>query len=192
MRAKWDLRFMRIAREVSLWSKDPSTRVGSVIVRDRRILSTGYNGFPKGMRDDPELYLDREYKLPRVVHAEKNAVYNAASEGISVAGATVYTFGCPTCCSCALGLIQSGVVEVVACYPDKFREPGNAWASSSAEADALFREVGVSSWVIREQELDAPSAPGAVAFSSSGSTQDLTPATLEEDLSLGWGDGSGC
>lgn len=66
---KWDRRFLRLAQEVASWSKDPSTKTGAVIVRpDKTIAAIGYNGFPRGCDDAPELYAHRETKLSRVVH----------------------------------------------------------------------------------------------------------------------------
>ena len=68
--ADWHQRFLALAAHVGSWSKDPSTKVGAVIVRnDRTIVSVGYNGFPRHCDDDPELYADRTKKYPRTVHA---------------------------------------------------------------------------------------------------------------------------
>ena len=88
--SRWDVRFLRIAEEVRFWSKDPGTKVGCVLVNDRRILSTGYNGFPSTISDDLERYIDREYKLSVTVHAEANAILNAAKNGTKVEGSTLY------------------------------------------------------------------------------------------------------
>jgi dCMP deaminase len=69
MREKWDCRFLEMAELVGSWSKDPSTKVGAVIVdKDRRIVSTGYNGFPQGIADRSELLNDREKKYKLIVH----------------------------------------------------------------------------------------------------------------------------
>ena len=75
---KWDGRFLDIAREISTWSKDPSRKIGAIAVRDRKILATGYNGFPKGIEDTPCRLNIREIKYQYVVHAEMNCIYNAA------------------------------------------------------------------------------------------------------------------
>ena len=77
---KWDLRFLKLAHHVGQWSKDPSTKVGAVIVdAQRRVLGIGYNGFPRGVDDSPGRYHDRPTKLDMVVHAETNAIMNAVS-----------------------------------------------------------------------------------------------------------------
>ena len=82
----WDIRFMRMAHEVASWSKDPSTKVGCVLVKDRKIISMGYNGFPRLIEDDLNRLIDREVKYEMTVHAEQNAVITAALHGISTAG----------------------------------------------------------------------------------------------------------
>jgi dCMP deaminase len=75
---KWDVRFLELANHIAQWSKDPSTKVGAVIVRpDRTICSVGYNGFPRGVDDNEERYMDRPTKYEFVVHAEANAIIHA-------------------------------------------------------------------------------------------------------------------
>jgi len=111
---KWDIRFMRIAKEISTWSKDPSSQIGAVIVNDdRRILATGYNGFPRGIADTEERLSNREEKYPRIVHAELNSLMNALYSGVSVKDATIYVYGLPVCSDCAKSVIQSGIKRVV-------------------------------------------------------------------------------
>ena len=84
MSKKWDDRYLQLAREVSTWSKDPSTQCGALLIGDSgQVLSQGYNGFPRGMDDDPKLYNERDIKYTRIVHAEMNAIYNASRSGIS-------------------------------------------------------------------------------------------------------------
>ena len=77
MKDKWDLRFKNLALEVSQWSKDPSTKVGCIAVKDRKVIATGYNGFPAGISDNKEDYENRDIKYKKIVHAEKNMIYNA-------------------------------------------------------------------------------------------------------------------
>ncbi len=111
----WDEYFMGVAILASQRSKDPSTQVGACIIDgDKRILSTGYNGFPKGCSDD-EFPWNRdedagETKYQYVVHAELNAILNAS--GKKLAGATLYV-GLFPCNECAKAIIQSGITEVV-------------------------------------------------------------------------------
>jgi len=137
-RMKWDHRFMRLAKAIAEWSKDPSTKVGAVIVKDRRIIATGYNGFPAGIEDGEERLLDREVKYRCTLHAEANAILNAVAP---VEGATIYTYPFPPCHECAKLIIQSGIERVVAREPmGKLNE---RWGESLSTARELFREAGV-------------------------------------------------
>ncbi len=112
--SKWDTRFMRMAREVSTWSKDPSSKIGAVIVNDkRRILATGYNGFPEGIDDTEERLNNRDLKYPRIIHGEMNALLNALKNGVSVENATLYVYGLPVCPDCMKAIIQSGIRRIV-------------------------------------------------------------------------------
>ena len=137
---KWDKRFLNLAKEISTWSKDPSTKIGAVIVNDeKRILATGYNGFPKGIHDSEQRYHDRETKYKYVVHAEMNAIYNATYNGISLNDSTLYVWGLPVCSECAKGVIQVGIKRIVmpkADYPDR-------WIESFRKSRELFTEAGL-------------------------------------------------
>lgn len=113
--SKWDIRFIELASHVSWWSKDPSTKVGSVIVApDRRIMSLGYNGFPRGVTDLEERLNDRPTKYAFVAHAERNALDNV---DVNVRGCTLYVTLQP-CADCTKSIIQKGIKRVV-CAVDK-------------------------------------------------------------------------
>lgn len=138
MQDKWDKRFIRLAKEISTWSKDPSKQIGAVIVNDdRRILATGYNGFPKGIEDAPYRYEDREVKYEMVVHAEMNAIYNATYNGISLQNSTLYVWGLPVCSECAKGIIQVGINKIVMAADDIPQR----WLDSFEKSHRLFREA---------------------------------------------------
>ena len=109
---KWDLRFLGIANQVSQWSRDPSTKVGAVAVRDKRVLALGYNGFPSGVDDLPERLEDRELKYLMTSHAETNLLTYAAKDGVSLNQSTCYVTLHP-CSHCAAQLINSGVQRIV-------------------------------------------------------------------------------
>jgi dCMP deaminase len=146
----WDSRFLRIAEEVKSWSKDPGTTVGCVLVKDRRILATGYNGFPAFLSDSFNLYEDREYKLSVVVHAEKNALFNAARNGANTEHCTAYvTF--PPCSQCAAALIQAGVSLVVCPNP---ADSPDRWKANFKIASDILSEAGVKSLYYSEADLD--------------------------------------
>lgn len=133
---KWDYRFLDLAELVGSWSKDPSSKIGAVIVdQDRRIVSTGYNGFPKGISDNEERLTDRETKYKLVVHGEMNALLFAER---SVKGCTLYTTPFLPCSSCASMFIQAGIKRVVSRFTDNPR-----WLESIELAKALFSEAGV-------------------------------------------------
>ena len=135
---KWHKRYMELARQVASWSKDPSTQCGAVIVgKEGQVISQGYNGFPRIMRDDGELYKDRPTKYKRIIHAEMNAIYNSALNGVSPKGATIYIHGLPCCHECAKAIIQCGVERVVMNkHTDNTR-----WGESCSDAQDFFKEV---------------------------------------------------
>lgn len=137
---KWDRRFLRIAAEVAQWSKDPSSQVGAVAVRDLRVLGTGYNGFPRGVADDARL-MDRKAKYPRIVHAEANVISWAARQGVSLAGAILYVYPLHPCPECAKLIVQSGIKEVVF---EAMGETPDRWRDAFGIAADLLDEAGVS------------------------------------------------
>ena len=126
----WDEYFMGVALLAAQRSKDPSTQVGACIVDDsKRILSTGYNGFPHGCSDD-DFPWNRddskgETKYQFVVHAELNAILNASGKNLN--GSTVYVALFP-CNECAKAIIQSGIKEVVY-LSDKYHDTPSTVAS---------------------------------------------------------------
>ena len=138
---KWDRRFLELAKHISKWSKDPSTKVGCVVVgEDREIRSTGFNGFPRGIEDDSDRLEDREQKYPLICHAEENAIMHAARIGISLKGNTAY-ISWPPCSRCARSLIQAGVNEVV--FPAGVDVP-KRWRPDFDIAIAMMNEAGIA------------------------------------------------
>ena len=134
----WDEYFMGVALLAAMRSKDPNTQVGCCIVdSEKRILSTGYNGFPTGCSDD-EFPWDRtgeETKYPFVVHAELNAILNA--HGKNLVGARLYVALFP-CNECAKAIIQSGIREVIY-LSDKYADTPSTQASKR-----MLRSAGVT------------------------------------------------
>lgn len=131
----WDQRFLDLAATVAQWSKDPSTKVGAVVVDSRnRVVSTGFNGPPRGVSDT---FKDREEKLLKTIHAEVNAVI--FSEG-GAEGCRIYVTH-PPCPACSIVLIQAGVIEVHYRAPsDEFK---SRWVHLTSVADALMAEAGI-------------------------------------------------
>lgn len=138
---KWTRRYMDMAKEISTWSKDPSKKVGAVAVGAKgQILSQGYNGFPRGVKDTDDRYNVREVKYKYVVHAEMNCIYNACHTGASLDGAVLYVYGLPTCSECAKGIIQVGISKVIMEYP---KDLPVQWEESLVLTKEMLREAGV-------------------------------------------------
>lgn len=131
----WNARFIDLALHVAGWSKDPSTQVGAVIVRDKQVLAMGYNGFPRGVDDSDERYDDRPTKYSLVVHAELNAILNATAD---IRGANIYVTHFP-CGECAKSIIQSGIATVY--YPPEAKL--DRWHEGNELAEKMFLEAGV-------------------------------------------------
>ena len=134
----WDEYFMGIAMLAAKRSKDPSTQVGACIVsQDNIIISTGYNGMPKGCSDDefPWERSGEDTKYPYVVHAELNAILNA--RGKDLTGAKLYVALFP-CNECAKAIIQSGIEEVVY-LSDKYHNTAPTMASRR-----MFESAGIT------------------------------------------------
>ena len=146
--ANWDIRFLELAKHISSWSKDPSTKVGCIIVgSDREIRSTGFNGFPRGIEDSEERLTNREFKYPFICHAEGNAIMHAARIGVSLKDCTAFVTW-PPCTRCTRSLIQAGVREVV--YPsgleipERWRDDFEMGQQMFFEADVKVRDVNLS------------------------------------------------
>jgi len=130
---KWDLRFMELTHTIANWSScyQENRKVGATIVRNKRILTTGYNGAPSGIKSCIERgeCLRRKLGIPSgtrhemcyAVHAEQNAIIQAAKLGVSIEGATLYCTHQP-CVLCAKMIVNSGISRVVYAngYPDNF------------------------------------------------------------------------
>jgi len=140
MSEKWDKRFIELAQFISCWSHDPSTKTGAVIVdSDNRLISVGYNGFPKGVDDSKERYENRELKYKMIVHCERNALLFA---GRSCKDCTLYTWPFMSCSVCAAMVIQSGISRCVApSMPDHLKE---RWGEDMELATTMFKEAGVN------------------------------------------------
>lgn len=151
MSNRWHDHFLELALLNARMSKDPSTKVGAVIVGpDREVRSMGFNGLPRGVADTPERMNDRDTKLALVVHAEMNAILNAARVGVSVKGCTLYlaatdasglVWGGPPCTRCTVETIQSGITAIVS-HP--FKDVPSRWKDDIERARDLLTEAGVA------------------------------------------------
>ena len=138
----WDRWFLGMAEYVSTASKDPSTKVGAVVVRSNHtIVSVGYNGFPRGIEDSERRLNNRELKYSLVVHAEANAILNTNEY---LGGYTLYggipTHYAPTCNECAKLIIQSGICRVVG---RKLKGENNRWDNPHRIARDMYLEAGI-------------------------------------------------
>tara|TARA_R110002096_G_scaffold154727_1_gene318844 strand:- start:710 stop:1174 length:465 start_codon:yes stop_codon:yes gene_type:complete len=138
MNKKWDKRFLDLAEHVSTWSKDPSTQVGAVIANDKRIVSVGYNGFPKQLEDKEEWLNDREIKYRHIIHGEVNALLNSKTD---TEGCTLYTWPLSPCVDCMKLMIQAGIARMV--YPTISDELKARWGESLEHAYNMAFEAGV-------------------------------------------------
>lgn len=152
----WHIRFLELTTLVAGWSKDPSTKVGAVIVGpDNAIRSTGFNGLPRGIEDTDERLNNRDTKYKLIVHAEMNAILNAARMGVAVKNCTMFMvafgamdgklWGGPPCTRCTVELIQAGiahvVVPVVKDIPERWRDDVLTAKNLLVEAGVLYTEV---------------------------------------------------
>ncbi len=140
---KWHKRFLKLAEFIATWSKDPSSKIGAVIVdKNRRIISAGYNGFPMGVDDDSRLH-DRQIKYKIVLHAEENAIMFAKRD---LTDCSLYVSGLPPCSHCASLIIQSGIKNV---YAWKEEVP-ERWKESIELMTENFKQSGVNVYYIEK------------------------------------------
>ena len=145
---KWEKRFVKVADLISGWSKDPSTKIGAVIVKDygRQIISTGYNGMPRLVNDNVPERSSRinGEKYFWYGHAERNAIYNAARFGIKLIDSSMYlNKGCP-CTGCTIAIIQVGIKKVVCQAGDPTGSPNDKWTLEAERSKQMFKEAGVA------------------------------------------------
>lgn len=144
MNSKWNKRFLDLAGEIASWPKDPSTKVGCVLVDDqRRVVGIGYNGFPRGVDDNKERYENRDLKYLMVQHAEANAILNAVGD---VSGTIAYVTHHP-CSNCLGLLIQASVRSIVtnptpAGLAERFKDSFSAAKMMAEEAGIEIIELG--------------------------------------------------
>jgi len=142
---KWDRFYLDLAKYYSRASKDPSTKVGAILVDiNNRVAGLGYNGFPPGVEDTEERYNNRELKYKLVTHAEVNACIDS---GTRARGGTLYVYPSfalpPICNECCKVAIASGVREIVGFVADANDERAVRWKDSIAIAKMMCDEAGI-------------------------------------------------
>ena len=141
---KWELRYLEMAKLVSTWSKDPSTKVGAVIVdSDNTVISVGFNGLPRRIQDTDQRLNNRDIKLKMIIHAEINAIITAKKP---LNGATIYTYPFMSCSQCAGLIIQSGI-----CRHISYKTNNERWKDSFDLALEMFDEARVIVNLLEEQ-----------------------------------------
>lgn len=136
---KWADRYMKLAQVISTWSKDPSTKVGAIVVgHNGEILSQGYNGFPRKIKDTDCRLNNRSEKYKYIIHAEMNAIFNASLNGVSLQNASIYIYGLPICHECAKGIIQVGIKKVII-----HKQIKDNWQESCQIAQEMLIEAGI-------------------------------------------------
>lgn len=148
----WDTKFVELANHIGSWSKDTSTKVGAVVVNGRnKVLSIGYNGLPIGIDDNIKERNERPEKYLWYEHAERNAIYSAAEEGISLKKTKMYTnyFPCP---DCSRAIIQAGIEEVIYQNEDPESAKGSEqWAHAKEVSKQMLMEARIR---VRKHEVE--------------------------------------
>ena len=134
----WIKRFLEMAQLVSTWSRDPSTKCGAVITKNKFVVSVGFNGFPQNVCDDENMYHNRETKLMRTLHGEENAIL---SSSMRLYGCSIFSTHFP-CSHCSAKIIQVGIKEVY--VPKQNSEFLERWKDSINESMLMFSDAKVS------------------------------------------------
>jgi dCMP deaminase len=139
----WTEYFREIATVVAKKSKDVKTHIGAVIVgKDKEIVSTGYNSFPRGLNDNLQERQERPEKYHWFEHAERNAIYNAARIGVSTKGCSLYLSHWFPCVECTRAIIQSGITTLY-CDPLDEKASNSNYNESFKRSIQMLREAGV-------------------------------------------------
>ena len=140
----WNQYYLEICKVVATRSKDPNTQIGCIIVGpNHEIRSTGYNSFPRGIRDDVPERLVRPAKYLWMEHAERNAICNAARAGTATEGCTIYVEIMP-CMDCARAIVQAGITQVVISSTRMAQYSSEYYNEHFEMVEVLFQEARVS------------------------------------------------
>ena len=137
------IQYFQLAEQLAnIFSKDPSTKVGAILLADEsyQVLSLGYNGMPRGFNEKDSSKWERPRKYKLIEHAERNCIYNAARHGTPLKGSIAIVTLFP-CCDCARGLIQSGIKTLVT---TKTEEAAKRWGEEWKESEQMLNESGVT------------------------------------------------
>lgn len=139
----WDQYYLQICQVVAARSKDPNTKIGCVIVGPaHEIRTTGYNSFPRGIRDDVPERKERPTKYLWIEHAERNAICNAARCGTALEACTIYVEIMP-CMDCGRAIVQAGIREVVVSAERMSQYSSDYYNQQFGMVEVLFAEAGI-------------------------------------------------
>ena len=137
---KWNLRFMKLAKETASWSKDLRTKVGSVIVRDRNPISMGFNGLPTNCNDEIKERFEPPQKYLWTIHSEANSLVQAAKHGVKTEGCFMYVTLFP-CANCAGLIVNAGIKKLIC--EDKPNFDDVRWGENWKISQIILREGGI-------------------------------------------------
>lgn len=141
----WDFKMFNLLLHLKEWSKDKSTKVPALIVdSEYRIISTGYNGFPIGVNDNIESRHERPIKYLFTEHAERNAIYGAAKNGIALEKKIMYLLDGPPCADCTRAIIQSGITTIITTDAKFTSNNTSKWDESFDVAKQMINESNIS------------------------------------------------
>jgi dCMP deaminase len=156
MNTNWLDYYFKLIPVIAAKSKDPSSKVGCIIVNeDHSIVATGYNGFPRGVNDDKDRYENREQKLYLIEHSERNCLYYCAKNGVPLKG-TILLLEWAPCHDCMRGIIQSGIKKIyINGDSAQFnnRELFNRWQPSLKWSIIMAKEADVLIYVYSNSHL---------------------------------------
>jgi dCMP deaminase len=152
----WDEYFFSMLEMIASKSKDPTTKVGCIVVGpNNEIRTTGFNSFPRGLNDDVPERLERPEKYKWIEHAERNAIYNAARMGTGLDGCIIYITALP-CVDCCRAIIQSGIKEIVIDTRGKTMSTmiteWERWKESMINSYIMCRECNVTIRFLTDEE----------------------------------------
>lgn len=142
---KWDQRFLLLAKHVSSWSKDPSTKVGAVVANGKKLLSVGFNGFPPQIEDREEWLNDRPTKYSQIIHAEVNAIINANS---SFDNCSIYVYPLLSCPECTKFIIARGFSSIYNLFNSNSSLP--LWSEQGLISQQICERAGVEYIIVQE------------------------------------------
>jgi len=159
-----NLQYLNLAKHVSTWSKDPSTKCGAIITdKYNRIIGTGFNGFPRGYPDTPEEYSNRENKYNKIIHAEINAILFSTR---SLVDCTMYVYPMLPCCRCASIICNTEIIKVVA--PVLSEGLKERWGGSIKITKELFDKCNKEFLEINFEGLEISLKPKVKLIGSDG------------------------